>query len=333
MLPAAARVARRPQGLLRTATGGRTFASHVPSVSTQTSSVPGRRAAPNSDGSAPVGAKEGALRPHLGIQVNPDHGLYAFFRKRHDSSTGAVVYDTIEGNAVDVAITGRSWTAKELRLKSFQDLHTLWYILLRERNLLATQKEECRRLRIDPSSINVSAKAALCRKSMARIKYVLNERRLAYLTADKMQRAEEKKPAEEARQASARELHRRQRESARASRQKYLVTLLEQKQAEEARKAAGTKASAGEKASVAVEGQAKETAEAAEPEVALSQADREALELLAKRKQAREEKEAREAAKAKAAKEQEELERVQRQPAGLASAGLFGDADKPGKSS
>jgi large subunit ribosomal protein L47 len=40
----------------------------------------------------------------------------------------------------------RSWKAAELRRKSFKDLHTLWYVLVRERNLLAAQREEARRI-------------------------------------------------------------------------------------------------------------------------------------------------------------------------------------------
>ena len=39
-------------------------------------------------------------------------------------------------------------SAAELRRKGFRDLHTLWYVLLRERNLISTQMESYRRATI-----------------------------------------------------------------------------------------------------------------------------------------------------------------------------------------
>ncbi|CAG8716024.1 35552_t:CDS:2, partial [Racocetra persica] len=63
-------------------------------------------------------------------------GLYEFFQGGiHDPNPLPNVKDMI---------TGRSWTASELRVKSFDDLHKLWYILLKERNLLATMFEEAK---------------------------------------------------------------------------------------------------------------------------------------------------------------------------------------------
>jgi large subunit ribosomal protein L47 len=50
---------------------------------------------------------------------------------------------------------GRAWDASELRLKSFKDLHTLWYVAAREQNLLATQKEEVRRMGVSLTEMQV----------------------------------------------------------------------------------------------------------------------------------------------------------------------------------
>ncbi|KAI0034644.1 mitochondrial 39-S ribosomal protein L47 (MRP-L47)-domain-containing protein, partial [Vararia minispora EC-137] len=121
--------------------------------------------------------KSGALRPHLGIQVKPNHGLWAFFRRVPDEE-GVEKYHALDPVHM---LLGRSWTAAELRRKSFKDLHTLWYVLARERNLLATQREAARRLSGSTEKIRLfQVREMRCRKSQAHIKLVLNERRLMY---------------------------------------------------------------------------------------------------------------------------------------------------------
>ena len=106
MLPSA--LPRSLQGLSRAACSrpaafvapvgsqARTFASVVPGTPATSKAL------------VPSGSKaktpEGHLRPHLGVEVNPNHGLYAFFRRVEKD--GEVDYETVESR--DHANTGSS---------------------------------------------------------------------------------------------------------------------------------------------------------------------------------------------------------------------------------
>ncbi|KAK4782003.1 hypothetical protein SAY86_016105 [Trapa natans] len=75
-------------------------------------------------------------------------------------------------------VYGRSWKASELRLKSWDDLHKLWYVLLKEKNMLMTQRQmlQAQNLRFpNPERL------PKVRKSMCRIKQVLTERAIEEL--------------------------------------------------------------------------------------------------------------------------------------------------------
>ena len=74
-------------------------------------------------------------------------------------------------------LSGRAWTAADLRAKSWDDLHALWYVLLKERARLDAAADAARAARTRPDN---PARASKVRKSMARIKLVLNERALAH---------------------------------------------------------------------------------------------------------------------------------------------------------
>ncbi|KAI9019779.1 mitochondrial 39-S ribosomal protein L47 (MRP-L47)-domain-containing protein [Hyaloraphidium curvatum] len=79
----------------------------------------------------------------------------------------------------DLVNFGRGWTHGELRRKSFEDLHKLWFVCLKERNRLASQKDEARRFGKSVPDRN-AARDKAARKTMAGIKLVLWERYLTY---------------------------------------------------------------------------------------------------------------------------------------------------------
>ncbi|KAL6108012.1 mrpl47 [Pungitius sinensis] len=72
--------------------------------------------------------------------------------------------------------SGAPWTAKQLRTKSNEDLHKLWYVLLKEKNLLLTLEQEAKRQRVPMPSPERMRKV---QRSMIRLETVVNERESA----------------------------------------------------------------------------------------------------------------------------------------------------------
>ncbi|KAM0751284.1 MRP-L47-domain-containing protein [Meredithblackwellia eburnea MCA 4105] len=154
----------------------RTFTSAVPAFAASTSQRPKR------DETAygiPQAKMTRANWPKKEDTDTSNHPLWRFF---HDKQS-LEVPDKRKDNS------GRSWSSFELRRKSFEDLHTLWYVLLRERNVLLTQREEARRLRLDLRGFTSHPeRLRMVQKSMARTKQVLSERRHAAIQAAQLLR-------------------------------------------------------------------------------------------------------------------------------------------------
>ncbi|KAF0685101.1 Aste57867_22975 [Aphanomyces stellatus] len=90
-------------------------------------------------------------------------------------------------------VVGGDWKAWMLRNKSTEDLHKLWYVLLKERNALLTEQAECHgKNMVFPNPFRKSK----VRKSMARIKLVLHERSLIY-QHNKAAKEDDAEPADE----------------------------------------------------------------------------------------------------------------------------------------
>eukprot|EP00904_Undaria_pinnatifida_P013989 jgi/Undpi1/9720/HiC_scaffold_27.g12176.m1 len=78
--------------------------------------------------------------------------------------------------AGDVPIVGRHWTVPELRRKSFEDLHKLWFVLYKEKNMLMSELALTRRSKVP---IPAGDRRQKVKRSMKAIKVVVGERQRA----------------------------------------------------------------------------------------------------------------------------------------------------------
>lgn len=82
--------------------------------------------------------------------------------------------DPVDRQTRSTEPVGRSWSVTELRRKSYQDLHKLWYVLYKERNMLLTEQQLSRRRQI---MFPQPERMQKVQKSMGAIKQVLGERK------------------------------------------------------------------------------------------------------------------------------------------------------------
>ncbi|KAG9615169.1 hypothetical protein KCU69_g24025, partial [Aureobasidium melanogenum] len=75
---------------------------------------------------------------------------------------------------------GRAWTIVELRAKDFEDLHKLWWVCVRERNRLATERYARKKAKPGYGDYESEEREAQVKLTQRAIKHVLTERWYAW---------------------------------------------------------------------------------------------------------------------------------------------------------
>ncbi|KAM4056817.1 mitochondrial 39-S ribosomal protein [Hirsutella rhossiliensis] len=100
------------------------------------------------------------------VAVDENHGLWGFFPAR-----GKLLPTPQEAES-----HGRAWTVEELRKKSWEDLHSLWWVCCKERNMLATSRAELERGKLGFGEREFELRDGEVQRTMRRIKHTLTER-------------------------------------------------------------------------------------------------------------------------------------------------------------
>ncbi|KAF4977182.1 hypothetical protein FZEAL_6259 [Fusarium zealandicum] len=100
------------------------------------------------------------------VNVDPNHGLWGFFPEQ-----GKLLWTPKETEE-----HGRAWSVEELRKKSWEDLHALWWVCCRERNMLATSRAELLRSKMGFGERELDSRDEEVMKTQRAIKHALTER-------------------------------------------------------------------------------------------------------------------------------------------------------------
>ncbi|KAJ5753629.1 uncharacterized protein N7511_007782 [Penicillium nucicola] len=109
-------------------------------------------------------------------EQTPNHGLWAFFPPNREALS-TPEYDHS---------FGRSWSIQELRERSWEDLHALWHVCVRERNRIMTSDIERTRLKPGYGEYESGERDAVILSTMKNMKHVLRERWYAYEDAKRL---------------------------------------------------------------------------------------------------------------------------------------------------
>ncbi|GCE98661.1 54S ribosomal protein L4 mitochondrial [Zygosaccharomyces mellis] len=112
------------------------------------------------------------------IQCPDDHPLWQFFADKK-----------FMRSPEELDFHSRPWSIPELRRKSFEDLHSLWYTCLKERNILARENHLLRNA-VGGQQEFYEQVAEKVRTTMWRIRHVLSERDWAFRNAQEAFRTE-----------------------------------------------------------------------------------------------------------------------------------------------